>query len=111
MKTENLFSYGTLQLASVQVSLFNRLLTGHADVIQGYTLSHIPITDPETIAATGHIHYPILRHNGHSTDEIPGIVFELTTAELCSADEYEGDEYTRIIVTLKSGRTAWVYVG
>jgi orotate phosphoribosyltransferase len=39
------------------------------------------------------------------------MVFEVTDAELAAADTYERRvAYTRIHVTLASGRPAWVYV-
>jgi hypothetical protein len=37
------------------------------------------------------------------------MVFELSDAELASADAYEPAGYTRISATLASGRRAWVY--
>jgi hypothetical protein len=37
-------------------------------------------------------------------------VFEITAEELAAADRYEVSEYTRVLVTLKSGARAWVYV-
>lgn len=45
-----LFSYGTLQLPSVQLSSFNRLLTGTADTLPNYTLGTLEITDPQVLA-------------------------------------------------------------
>jgi hypothetical protein len=38
------------------------------------------------------------------------MVFEVTTAELAAADEYEVADYKRVSVRLKSGVQAWVYV-
>lgn len=39
------------------------------------------------------------------------MVFEVTDAELASADEYEAPfSYKRVAVVLASGRQAWVYV-
>jgi hypothetical protein len=37
-------------------------------------------------------------------------VFWITDAELKAADEYEVADYKRILVPLRSGNTAWVYV-
>jgi hypothetical protein len=37
------------------------------------------------------------------------MVFEITAEELAAADRYEVAEYTRVLVTLKSGVEAWVY--
>jgi len=44
--TENLFSYGTLQYESVQLSTFGRKLTGIKDTLIGYRLEMVEITDP-----------------------------------------------------------------
>lgn len=30
--------------------------------------------------------------------------------EICMLDEYETDSYSRVLVTLDDGKTAWVYV-
>jgi gamma-glutamylcyclotransferase (GGCT)/AIG2-like uncharacterized protein YtfP len=44
-------------------------------------------------------------------DSVSGTVFEVTEQELAAADQYEeGADYGRILVTLKSGDQAWVYV-
>ena len=37
-------------------------------------------------------------------------MFEITEAELESADAYEVDAYKRVLAPLASGRSAWVYV-
>jgi len=38
-------------------------------------------------------------------------VFEVTAEELAAADRYEISDYMRVAALLKSGLTAWVYVG
>ena len=48
-RSELLFSYGTLQLAEVQMAQFGRLLDGTPDAMPGYGRSMIEITDPEVI--------------------------------------------------------------
>jgi gamma-glutamylcyclotransferase (GGCT)/AIG2-like uncharacterized protein YtfP len=108
--TTLLFSYGTLQLASVQQAQFGRLLTGRADALPGYARSLVEITDPHVLAASGERFHPIVAHTGHPDDAVDGMVFELTAAELQSADDYEVDDYRRALVTLASGVDAWVYV-
>lgn len=107
---ENLFSYGTLQLESVQRDTFNRTLTGFKDTLTGFKISMVKIEDPAVIASSGLAEHPILSHTGESEDEITGTVFELTEAEIQQADEYEVSAYKRAAVTLKSGKEAWVYV-
>ena len=54
--------------------------------------------------------YTNVTFNGDERSRVPGMVFEVTDAELALADEYEEPAlYTRIRVTLASGREAWVY--
>ena len=42
-----LFSYGTLQMPEVQRANYGRLLEGRPDVLAGYALRPLPITDPD----------------------------------------------------------------
>lgn len=44
-----LFSYGTLQLEQVQLETFGRLLKGEKDVLSGYKITMLEITDPEVL--------------------------------------------------------------
>lgn len=104
-----LFSYGTLQQPAVQQALFGRELPGRPDVITGYELAEVTITDAEVIATSGSDRHPILRP-AEDGDGVPGTVFELTEADLAAADDYEVDAYTRVRVPLASGDEAWVYV-
>jgi hypothetical protein len=105
-----LFSYGTLQDSAVQLANFGRLLAGRADSLTGYSLLPIPINDPAVVALSGKSQHMIARRS-NAGDEVSGMVFEITAAELAAADRYEVAEYTRVLVTLKSGVKAWVYVG
>ena len=105
-----LFSYGTLRDGAVQLANFGRLLSGRADSLPGYTLVPIAIRDPAVVALSGKSHHLIARRSS-AADEVIGVVFEITAAELAAADRYEVSEYTRVQVTLKSGTQAWVYVG
>ncbi len=104
-----LFSYGTLQLASVQQSQFGRLLEGQDDVLDGWRTVEITIRDPLVLDASG-----IETHLGLVPDPeappIPGKVFRLTAEELAAADIYESENYRRVAVPLASGVTAWLYV-
>jgi gamma-glutamylcyclotransferase (GGCT)/AIG2-like uncharacterized protein YtfP len=110
--TENLFSYGTLQLEAVQLATFGRCLAGHADRLPGYRLEKLKIQDAAVIATSGQTHHPILVRTNESsnTDAVEGSVFALTPDELKHADAYEVADYQRVSVTLASGRQAWVYV-
>ncbi len=104
-----LFSYGTLQLDSVQRAQFGRLLDGVDDALTGYALVEIQIRDPDVLAASGiEIHLGLVPDP--SAPPIPGKVFRLTGEELAAADVYESENYRREGVTLASGTRAWVYV-
>ncbi len=105
-----LFSYGTLQDNNVQISTFGRKLTGYPDALQGYLLIDLQITDPHVIEVSGKDVHQILDLTQNQDDAVAGTVFELTDEELNHADRYEVDDYKRILVTLQSGKKAWVYV-
>jgi len=106
---EKLFSYGTLQLETVQLETFGRLLTGEEDILPGYKLDEIKIKDKAVIATSGTDRHPILKYTGESSDSVAGTVFEITADELQQSDEYEVAEYQRVTAQLKSGITAWIY--
>ncbi len=105
-----LFSYGTLQKPKVQLESFGRLLEGHPDELVGYTLGQLEISDEAVLAASEQLYHPIAIPANNLNDSIQGMVFELTEAELQSADQYEVEAYQRISVILRSGKKAWVYV-
>ena len=106
-----LFSYGTLQQTDVQFATYGRTLVGTADMLRGYRLAPLEITDPNVIAISGKTVHTIACATGAADDEIPGMLFEISEAELDATDSYEVDVYARVEVMLESGRTAWVYVG
>ncbi len=106
----NLFSYGTLQLESVQMASFGRLLNGQADTMPHYRKDMIEITDPEVVRTSGERFHPIVSASEDPSDEVEGTLFRITPDELAAADRYEVSDYKRIEVTLKSGLVAWVYV-
>lgn len=106
-----LFSYGTLQEEPVQLSTFGRLLRGHKDGLPGFEPTSVRIEDPQVVAASGRTHHANVTFNGKHDSRITGTVFEITDAELAAADQYEQlAGYTRAMVTLSSGKRAWVYV-
>ena len=81
-----------------------------------------------TVCRRGHSYWTLLRkyryahrglhdmlswfgaYTGDPADEVDGMVFRITAAELAAADSYEVSDYRRIAVTLKSGRKAFVYI-
>ncbi|MFT4042168.1 MAG: gamma-glutamylcyclotransferase [Gordonia sp. (in: high G+C Gram-positive bacteria)] len=108
--THRLFSYGTLRQSGVQQALFGREVPTVDDVLEGFRLEWVTITDPDVIAASGSDRHPILR-NGEAADAVPGAYLELDDDELAAADDYEVDDYVRVEARLRSGVNAWVYVG
>jgi gamma-glutamylcyclotransferase (GGCT)/AIG2-like uncharacterized protein YtfP len=105
-----LFSYGTLRLREVQVALFGRVLDGQADVLPGYAVVPLEITDPDVIAKSGSAQHTMVRETGNPRDEVPGTVFTITESELAAADAYEVADVRRVGARLKSGIQAYVYV-
>ncbi len=110
MKTEQLFSYGTLQYEKVQLATFGRKLIGHPDLLPGYFLKKVQITDPNVIATSGEDVHSIVEYSGDPKNQISGMVFEVSLEEILEADRYEVADYKRIQVKLLSGIRAWVYV-
>ena len=106
---EKLFSYGTLQMENVQRETFGRILKGSKDILVGYVLSEVKITDKTVIDKSGTDTHPILKATQILSDEVEGTIFEVTHEELMQADDYEVEEYARIKADFKSGISAWVY--
>jgi gamma-glutamylcyclotransferase (GGCT)/AIG2-like uncharacterized protein YtfP len=109
--TVPLFSYGTLRQENVQMASFGRLLAGSPDALPGFASVMIEITDPGVVATSGAKLHPMVVETGNPADEVSGTLFLITETELAAADAYEVSEYKRIKVMLKSGKSAWVYVG
>ena len=106
---ERLFSYGTLQTQTVQLSLFGRRLEGQPDALVGYCLVTIQVQDQNFVAHSGAMQRNLL-HTGNASDVVEGSVFMLSPEELERADAYEPAEYRRIRAPLRSGLDAWVYL-
>ena len=115
MKSEALFSYGTLQLPAVQTAQFGRLLDGQKDTLPGYAMGQVRIQDGDVVMVSGAEYHPAIYPTGSqgngAEDVVEGSLFWLTADELAAADEYEVDDYVRTRVTLSSGIEAWTYVG
>jgi gamma-glutamylcyclotransferase (GGCT)/AIG2-like uncharacterized protein YtfP len=105
-----LFSYGTLQQDGVQLATFGRLLAGRPDALVGFEQAMVVIEDPQVVTTSGKTQHPIVRQSRDPASRVTGTVFELSDAEIRSADEYEVSAYRRIAVKLASGARAWVYV-
>ena len=106
----HLFSYGTLQLDSVQLATFGRLLDGVDDTMPGYRTDMLEITDPEVLKTSGEFFHPVVSPSDNPADRVAGRLFTITAEELAHADRYEVSDYKRVLVTLASGLDAWVYV-
>ncbi|HEY1890410.1 MAG TPA: gamma-glutamylcyclotransferase family protein [Steroidobacteraceae bacterium] len=105
-----LFSYGTLQDKAVQLASFGRELTGSSDALPGYRTSLLAIRDQAVVEKSGKSHHAIAARSSNLSDQVPGMVFRITSEELMAADRYEVSDYTRVQVRLKSGLQAWAYV-
>lgn len=109
-ESEILFSYGTMQLESVQRELFGRVLAGSPDHLPGYKVEMLEIRDPSVTAISGKRHHPIVVHTGNPEDKVRGTAMPVTAHDLTRSDAYEVSDYKRVRLTLVSGKQAWVYV-
>ena len=109
-KTENLFTYGTLQLEEVQLATFGRRLEGNPDVLIGYRLVLITIKDEDFVAKSGTAEHRNLQFTGDEADFVEGTVFRVTGEELEQVDAYEPEGYERVLVRSSSGSNVWVYL-
>lgn len=107
---EYLFSYGTLQTEAVQRATFGRRLEGHPDELIGYRLRMIQIKDQDFVALSGSEQHRAISFTGHASDTVNGTALKVSEQELVQADGYEPSGYKRVLVTLRSGVGAWVYV-
>ena len=107
---ENLFSYGTLQTEPVQLAIFGRSLVGTPDTLVGYRVIMSATADQDFVKKTGAVHHRNLQFTGIESDIVEGIVLTITPTELQQTDTYEPTDYERVLVQLKSGSKAWVYL-
>lgn len=107
----DLFCYGTLRHREVQLATYGRELDGVSDVLAGFALVPVAISDPRVVELSGKPVHTIACATGNPTDRVEGIVFMLGEDELAATDAYEDRAYSRAEVELESGRRAWAYVG
>jgi hypothetical protein len=105
-----LFTYGTLQLPTVQLEKYGRLLSGEPDRLAGFRLEEVDVLDPDVVRLSGKARHPIAVRAPDSPEGIAGIAYLLSDAELQATDDYEVDPYVREPVVLTSGRRAFAYV-
>lgn len=106
---EYLFSYGTLQLENVQIETYGRRLIGEPDQLLGYKVESLEIKDKAVLLKSNQKFHPIAIETHKVEDYIDGVIFEITLNELLETDKYEVSDYTRILKSFKSGKTAWIY--
>lgn len=109
-QNEKLFTYGTLQLKEVQLDTFGRKLEGSPDVLPGYRLVKITIEDKDFVVKSGTAEHRNLQFTGNELDFVEGTVFSVTMEEIEKSDAYEPEGYERVLVQLKSGANAWIYL-
>ena len=78
--------------------------------LSGYRLTMIQTQDQNFAATSGSAHHRSLQFTGVASDLVEGTVFQVTKKELEHADAYEPEDYKRVLVRLKSGIDAWVYL-
>ena len=99
-----LFSYGALQQAEVQRSIFGKPLSGPRVELVGFELSSVPGQDPRGVAAS-------LAFTCRGESRVEGTLLALTDGELAAADRANAPAgFGRVSVTLDSEQPAWVYV-
>ncbi|CAD0004423.1 MULTISPECIES: gamma-glutamylcyclotransferase family protein [Flavobacterium] len=102
---EQIFSYGTLQSKEIQMQVFNKLLTGTPDQLTGYKLKDLQIEEEFGIED-----YFVATPSENPSDAVDGIVYNISSADLAKADQFESNAYKRVEITLKSGTVAWIYI-
>jgi gamma-glutamylcyclotransferase (GGCT)/AIG2-like uncharacterized protein YtfP len=107
---ELLFSYGTLQLEKVQLESFGRELNGTKEVLTGYKLEQLQITDKTVLEKSEQEFHPIAVPSKAPNDKVKGTLFKISAEELKQADLYEVADYKRVKATFQSGKQGWVYV-
>jgi gamma-glutamylcyclotransferase (GGCT)/AIG2-like uncharacterized protein YtfP len=106
-----LFSYGTLQDEQVQRATFGRTLRGERDALPGFERSLVKIEGEIAPTIAGGTHHANVIPSSAAGSQVAGTVFDVTDAELASADAFEAPaQYQRIEVSLASGKRAWLYV-
>ena len=107
---EYLFVYGTLQREDLQLKLYGRILDAVPDFLPCYSLQRIQITDEKFLSTGENEWQNTIRQTNDVNDTVPGTLLTLTADELNITDSYEPANYRRVMVKLKSGKNAWLYI-
>lgn len=75
-----------------------------------FELAVIKITDEDVIRTSGSDMHLILQRSVSPTAKVDGVALSITPSDVEAADNYEVSSYTRIVVRLASGKSAYVYV-
>ena len=94
-----LFAYGTLLDESIQKEIIGRLVVGTPDYLIGYR---------KIMRQFAAGIYPDLIED--PTGQVKGQILDLSAEELKLCDLYEGCEYKRVKLLLKSGVEVFVYM-
>lgn len=105
-----LFSYGTLQLVTVQIETFGRKLHGKIDSLAGYEIKMLEITDAEVLRKSNQKFHPIIEYTGDLSSKVEGVLFEVTENEILQADTYEVEQYQRVEAVFDSGLVGYIYI-
>jgi hypothetical protein len=92
------------------MDLFGRKLKGAPDILQGFKIEIIEITDASFLSKGEEKYQQTLVRSNNPEDKIEGTILELTSEELTLADQYEPGNYKRIKVFLQSGKEVWIYL-
>ena len=84
-----LFSYGTLQLESVQLEIFGVKLAGEKDTLCAYIVEDMRILDAKVIAASGEDIHPILKYTGQEQDRVSGMVLEINDKGILQKKDFQ----------------------
>jgi len=120
--TERLFVYGTLMESGIQKEVFGREIAGVPDLLYGYITGTVtfgnetyPAIRKAVSESSGGNRMVEIQGNGEESlnEAVPsgvqGIVLLVSDEDILEADFYEGEYYTRTLVTLDSGTMAYVY--
>ncbi|MBE1286140.1 MAG: hypothetical protein GJ671_00240 [Alteromonadaceae bacterium] len=106
----NIFTYGTLQLPSVQKHLLKRQPDMWPDSLSGFMLDWISIADESVVDISDQRQHPIIYQTDYASDVVKGKCLCVTETELALLDSYETDDHKRIEIELNSGKKAFAYV-
>ena len=90
--------------------LFGRKLNGTDEILFGYKLEQLQITDSSVLEKSEQVLHPIALPSNDPNDRVKGTLYEISTEELNQADTYEVSDYKRIKTTFASGKQGWVYI-